>query len=126
LNETFCVGNVDDEGRKLVKTAFDCLAAAIDMVKPGTLYRDLGTKIHKVAKENQCSVVRTYCGHGIGSLFHTAPNVPHYHKNKAKVTNHLGDLELFQIHDATLTCVFITPSPSTTIGNNESWTCFHH
>jgi methionyl aminopeptidase len=84
LNETFCVGNVDDEGRKLVKAAFDCLAAAIDMVKPGTLYRDLGTKIHKVAKENQCSVVRTYCGHGIGSLFHTAPNVPHYHKNKAK------------------------------------------
>lgn len=84
LNETFLVGNVDDEGRKLVKTAFDCLSAALSMVKPGTLYRDLGTAIHKVASSNGCSVVRTYCGHGIGSLFHTAPNVPHYHKNKAK------------------------------------------
>eukprot|EP00551_Chaetoceros_affinis_P004912 CAMPEP_0203669908 /NCGR_PEP_ID=MMETSP0090-20130426/6139_1 /ASSEMBLY_ACC=CAM_ASM_001088 /TAXON_ID=426623 /ORGANISM="Chaetoceros affinis, Strain CCMP159" /LENGTH=411 /DNA_ID=CAMNT_0050534667 /DNA_START=75 /DNA_END=1310 /DNA_ORIENTATION=+ len=84
LNETFCVGNVDEEGKKLVKTAFECLQTALAMVKPGTLYRDLGTKIHKHAVANGCSVVRTYCGHGIGSLFHTAPNVPHYHKNKAK------------------------------------------
>ena len=84
LNETFCVGNVDEDGKKLIKTAFECLQNALAMVKPGTLYRDLGTKIHKTASAQKCSVVRTYCGHGIGSLFHTAPNVPHYHKNKAK------------------------------------------
>jgi len=84
LNETFCVGNVDEDGEKLVKTAFDCLASALALVKPGTLYRDLGSAIHKTAASNGCSVVRTYCGHGIGSLFHTAPNVPHYNKNKAK------------------------------------------
>lgn len=68
LNETFCVGNVDADGRRVVRTAFECLAAAMDMVKPGTLYRDLGTTIHKVAVANKCSVNRTYCGHGIGSL----------------------------------------------------------
>lgn len=90
LNETFCVGNVDSDGRRLVKTAFDCLSAALDLVKPGTLYRDLGTEIHRVATANNCSVVRTYCGHGIGSLFHTAPNVPHYAKNKAKGTMRAG------------------------------------
>lgn len=90
LNETFCVGNVDDEGKMLVKTAFDSLAAAIDMVKPDTLYRDFGTAIHKTASKNKCSVVRTYCGHGIGSLFHTIPNVPHYQKNKAKGTVKAG------------------------------------
>jgi methionyl aminopeptidase len=84
LNETFCVGKVDADGQKLVQTSFECLAAALAMVKPGTLYRDLGTGIHKVATANKCSIVRTYCGHGIGSLFHTIPNVPHYHKNKAK------------------------------------------
>jgi len=84
LNETFCVGNVDEDGEKLVKTAFDCLASALSMVKPGTLYRDLGSIIHKTAVANGCAVNRTYCGHGIGSLFHTAPNVPHYNKNKAK------------------------------------------
>jgi len=86
LNETFCVGNVDDEGKALIKTAFDCLQTALKLVKPGTLYRELGTAIHKRASAGGCSVVRTYCGHGIGSLFHTAPNVPHYHKNKAKGT----------------------------------------
>eukprot|EP00521_Asterionellopsis_glacialis_P006641 CAMPEP_0195284048 /NCGR_PEP_ID=MMETSP0707-20130614/2397_1 /TAXON_ID=33640 /ORGANISM="Asterionellopsis glacialis, Strain CCMP134" /LENGTH=409 /DNA_ID=CAMNT_0040343343 /DNA_START=79 /DNA_END=1308 /DNA_ORIENTATION=+ len=84
LNETFCVGNVDADGQKLVKTAFECLQGALALVKPGTLYRDLGNTIHKIASKQKCSVVRTYCGHGIGSLFHTAPNVPHYHKNKAK------------------------------------------
>lgn len=90
LNETFLVGNVDDDGRKLVKTSFDCLATALDLVKPGTLYRELGTAIHKKAVKSKCSVVRTYCGHGIGSLFHTIPNVPHYHKNKAKGTMKAG------------------------------------
>mmetsp|Transcript_6400 Transcript_6400/g.9655 ORF Transcript_6400/g.9655 Transcript_6400/m.9655 type:complete len:382 (+) Transcript_6400:65-1210(+) len=84
LNETFCVGNVDEEGRKLVETAYMCLANAISMVKPGTLYRDFGMTIAKTAKANNCSVVRTYCGHGIGTLFHTVPDVPHYAKNKAK------------------------------------------
>lgn len=84
LNETFFVGKVDEEGQKLVRTAFDCLSSALAMVKPGTLYRDLGNIIHKKAIANKCQVVRTYCGHGIGSLFHTAPTVPHYAKNKAK------------------------------------------
>jgi methionyl aminopeptidase len=84
LNETYSVGTVDADGQRLVRTAFECLASALALVKPGCLYRDLGTAIHKVATANQCSVVRTYCGHGIGSLFHTIPNIPHYHKNKAK------------------------------------------
>ena len=84
LNETFLVGNVDDDGKKLVKTAFECLQKALKMVKPGILYRDLGALIHKTATASGCSVNRTYCGHGIGSLFHTAPNIPHYNKNKAK------------------------------------------
>ena len=86
LNETFCVGKVDADGRRLVQTAFECLAAAMALVKPGTLYRDLGAVIERTAKQQKCSVVRTYCGHGIGNLFHTIPNVPHYAKNKAKGT----------------------------------------
>jgi len=51
------------------------------------MYRDLGKTIEKAASKNGLSVVRTYCGHGIGTLFHTAPNVPHYAKNKAKVSD---------------------------------------
>ncbi|PKC00553.1 methionine aminopeptidase [Rhizophagus irregularis] len=83
LNETYPVGIIDEESIKLIKTAKDCLDKAIDCVKPGFLYRDLGAVIEKNAKANNCSVVRTYCGHGIHRLFHCAPNVPHYAKNKA-------------------------------------------
>lgn len=47
-------------------------------VKPGIRYRELGNIIQKHAQANGFSVVRSYCGHGIHRLFHTAPNVPHY------------------------------------------------
>ena len=83
LSETYLVGNVDEAGKLLVKTAFECLDQAIATVKPGMLYRDVGVIISRHAQKNNCSVVRTYCGHGVGQMFHTAPNVPHYQKNKA-------------------------------------------
>ncbi|CAI5709893.1 unnamed protein product [Peronospora farinosa] len=83
LNDTFLVGNVDDDGVRLVKTAFESLAAASKLVRPGTMFRELGKHIAAVANAQDFSVVKTYCGHGIGSLFHCSPNVPHYAKNKA-------------------------------------------
>ena len=69
---------------RVVKCAYDCLTAAFRAIAPGALYRDLGPAISRVASQSNCSVVKTYCGHGIGTLFHTNPNVPHYKKNKAK------------------------------------------
>lgn len=83
LNETFFVGNVDERSKKLVKTTHECLSLAIDEVKPGVRYRDMGNIIQKHAQAHGFSVVRSYCGHGIHQLFHTAPSVPHYSKNKA-------------------------------------------
>uniref|UniRef100_A0A4W3I423 Methionine aminopeptidase n=1 Tax=Callorhinchus milii TaxID=7868 RepID=A0A4W3I423_CALMI len=83
LNETFFVGEIDEGAKKLVQTTFECLMHAIDSVKPGIRYRELGNIIQKHAHANGFSVVRSYCGHGIHRLFHTAPNVPHYAKNKA-------------------------------------------
>ena len=83
LNETFFVGRVDEGSCRLVEVAHECLRLGIDLVKPGERYRDIGNVIQKHAQSNGCSVVRTYCGHGIHRLFHTAPNVPHYAKNKA-------------------------------------------
>ncbi|NXW09306.1 MAP1 aminopeptidase, partial [Fregetta grallaria] len=83
LNETFYVGDVDEGARRLVQTTYECLMQAIDAVKPGVRYRELGNIIQKHAQANGFSVVRSYCGHGIHKLFHTAPNVPHYAKNKA-------------------------------------------
>ncbi|KAL7270415.1 Methionine aminopeptidase 1 [Rhizina undulata] len=86
LNETYYVGPkalADPDTVRVVETSRDCLEESIKFVKPGMLFRDPGNVIEKLAKQRGCSVVRSYCGHGINSLFHCAPNVPHYAKNKA-------------------------------------------
>lgn len=83
LNETVFIGNVDEGGRKLVQVTYECLSKAIEAVTPGMRYRDIGNIIQKHAQSHGFSVVRSYCGHGIHRLFHTAPSVPHYAKNKA-------------------------------------------
>ena len=78
LNGTYCVGTVDEAGKKLIQSARECLDEAIKMCKPGVRYRELGDTIQAVAKRYGHSVTRTYCGHGIHRLFHCLPNVPHY------------------------------------------------
>ncbi|KAI6176306.1 Methionine aminopeptidase 1 [Aphelenchoides bicaudatus] len=84
LNETIFVGDkVSEEDRKLVAVTYECLQKAIEIVKPGEKYREIGNIIEKHARANNFSVVKTFCGHGIHRLFHTLPNVPHYAKNKA-------------------------------------------
>lgn len=55
---------------------------SIEICKPGTMYKDVGNIIEKYVTEHGLSVVRTYTGHGVGNLFHGAPNIPHYAKNK--------------------------------------------
>jgi methionyl aminopeptidase len=86
LNETFYIGDkalANPDAVRVTETARECLQKAIDIVKPGTLFREYGNVIEKHAKSKKCSVIRTYCGHGVNQLFHCAPNVPHYAKNKA-------------------------------------------
>lgn len=86
LNETYYVGakaRADREAVRVVETARECLDEAIKLVKPGMAFRDIGTAIEKYAKSKGCSVIKTYGGHGVNSLFHCAPNIPHYAKNKA-------------------------------------------
>lgn len=83
LNETFCVGQVDQKSKDLIKSTYDALHAAIAQVRPGTFFRDFGDVITKVTGKAGLSVVRSYCGHGIGSVFHTSPSIPHYARNKA-------------------------------------------
>jgi len=84
LNETFFVGDkVSEENRKLVAVTYECLQKAIEIVRPGVKYRDIGKVIQKHATANGFSVVRTFCGHGINTSFHTNPTVPHYAGNRA-------------------------------------------
>ncbi|SPP81281.1 blast:Methionine aminopeptidase 1 [Drosophila guanche] len=81
LNETFFVGNVSEKHKKLVQVTHEALTKAIELVRPGVKYREIGNVIQKYVTPHGFSVVRNYCGHGIHRVFHTAPNVPHYAKN---------------------------------------------
>ncbi|CAN6476638.1 unnamed protein product [Victoria cruziana] len=78
LNETYFVGNVDEESQQLVRCTYECLEKAISIVKPGVRFREVGEFINRHASMSKFSVVKSYCGHGIGELFHCAPNIPHY------------------------------------------------
>ncbi|KAJ7356456.1 peptidase M24, structural domain-containing protein [Mycena albidolilacea] len=83
LNGTYPVGQIDEESAKLIRTTRECLDKAIAICKPGALFRDIGKIIEPIARSNGCTPVRTYIGHGINSMFHDAPDIPHYAKNKA-------------------------------------------
>uniref|UniRef100_A0A2N9IIV1 Methionine aminopeptidase n=1 Tax=Fagus sylvatica TaxID=28930 RepID=A0A2N9IIV1_FAGSY len=83
LNDTYFVGNVDEESQRLVRCTYECLEKAISIVKPGMRFREIGEVINRHASMSGFSVVKSYCGHGIGELFHCAPNIPHYGRNKA-------------------------------------------
>ena len=74
LNETFFVGNVADKHKKLVQVTYESLMKAIDIVRAGIKYREIGNVIQKYVQKFGFSVVRSYCGHGIHNLFHTSPN----------------------------------------------------
>ncbi|KAJ1324604.1 methionyl aminopeptidase [Microdochium nivale] len=86
LNETYYVGDkakADPDSVRVVEAARECLDEAAKLIRPGCLIREFGNAIEKHAKTKDCSVIRTYCGHGVNSLFHCPPNIPHYAKNKA-------------------------------------------
>lgn len=74
----FCVGKTASHAERLIRVAQECLYMAIDLVKPGCQLGDIGHIVQQHAESNHYSVVREYCGHGIGQEFHEAPQVVHY------------------------------------------------
>ena len=77
-SKMFFVDDVSIQARRLVKTAYDCLTLGIGMVEPGRPLREIGRAIQQHAEQHNFSVVREYCGHGIGENFHEEPQVLHY------------------------------------------------
>ncbi|GMU02342.1 type I methionyl aminopeptidase [Corallococcus caeni] len=80
---TYLVGNVEPQHQRLVQIAKECLDIGIAAVKPGRPISDIGRAVEAHAVKNGTSVVRAYCGHGIGETFHTALQVPHYYEPEA-------------------------------------------
>ncbi|MCO4757373.1 MAG: type I methionyl aminopeptidase [Oceanospirillaceae bacterium] len=79
-SKMFFVGKEQAHARRLVDVTLECLYKGIRLVKPGTRLGDIGAVIQEHAEANHYSVVREYCGHGIGAEFHEDPQVLHYGK----------------------------------------------
>ena len=77
-SKMFLVGKPSKRAQRLVQTTYDCLKIGIDMVKPGVQLGDIGYAIQQHAESHNYSVVREYCGHGIGREFHEDPQILHY------------------------------------------------
>lgn len=73
----FCVGDVPVKARRLVEVTYECLMLGIEQAKPGNHLGDIGHVIQKHAEKHRYGVVRDFCGHGLGRVFHDSPEVVH-------------------------------------------------
>lgn len=79
-SKMFLVGEVPDHAIRLARVTQECLYKGIALVRPGIRLGDIGHVIQQYAESQHYSVVREYCGHGIGRVFHEEPQVLHYGK----------------------------------------------
>lgn len=73
----YLVGNVSVKARRLVDITYDCLMLGLEQARPGNRLGDISAAIQRHAEKNRYSVVRDFCGHGLGRLFHDSPEVVH-------------------------------------------------
>jgi methionyl aminopeptidase len=111
----FYAGEPKVKARKLCDVTFECLWKGIEVVRPGANLRDIGRAIQQHAEGNGFSVVRDFCGHGLGQVFHMPPNVVHY----AEVTDRDGFVH--QAPDVTLQeGMFFTIEPMINAGRPDA------
>jgi len=81
----YFAGEPSIKAKRLTQTTYDCMMLGIEQVKPGALLSNVGKAIQSHAEKNGFSVVRDFCGHGIGKIFHTEPSVLHYYEKSREV-----------------------------------------
>ncbi len=74
----YSVGDINARAKKLIDVTYKSLELGLAQIKPGNTFGDIGWAIQRYVEENRMSVVRDFCGHGIGRIFHDSPNVLHY------------------------------------------------
>jgi methionyl aminopeptidase len=79
-SKMFCLGEVSQHAKRLIKITREAMFLGIEQIKEGATLGDIGHAIQKHAETNRYSVVRDFCGHGIGKAFHEEPQVLHYGK----------------------------------------------
>jgi len=81
----FFVGNVSIKSKNLVSATYDSMMKAISIIKNGASLNDIGKTIQTYVEKKGFSVVRDFCGHGIGKIFHELPNILHYEKKEEQM-----------------------------------------
>ena len=79
-SKMFFIGKPSVKAKRLVDITYEAMLTGIDTVKPGATFGDIGNAIQTFVEKNNFSIVREYCGHGIGRMFHEEPQVLHYGK----------------------------------------------
>lgn len=77
-NRMYFVGDVSRKAARLCEVTYEAMMQGINAVKPGATLGDIGAAIQTYAEGERCSVVREFCGHGVGLVFHDMPNILHY------------------------------------------------
>ena len=74
----YAVGHISRRAERLIRVTYEALQRGIAAVKPGVTTGHIGAAIQSYAESERCSVVRDFCGHGLGQVFHDRPNILHY------------------------------------------------
>ncbi|WP_334151487.1 type I methionyl aminopeptidase [Hyphomicrobium sp.] len=74
----YAVGAISRRAERLIEVTYEALKLGVAQVKPGNTLGHIGAAIQAFAEQERCSIVRDFCGHGLGRLFHDRPNVLHY------------------------------------------------
>ena len=102
----YTVGTIKPFAERLIQVTHDALMIGIDAVKPGNTFGDIGHAIQSYVESQRMSVVRDFCGHGLGRVFHSPPNVLHYGKPGTKAVLEEG--------------MFFTIEPMVNLGRPET------
>ena len=110
----FPVGKINNKAQKLIDCTYEAMMEGIEAISPNAYLGDIGARIQSVAEDQNYSVVRDFCGHGLGKVFHEYPNILHYGKS--------GEGEMIEMG------MFFTVEPMINIGKydvrmlNDGWT----
>ena len=102
----YLAGEVSKKALRLIEVTHEALMTAISVVRPGNTFGDIGFAIQNYVEKRKMSVVRDFCGHGLGRVFHAAPNVLHFGKAKTGAVIETG--------------MFFTIEPMVNLGKAET------
>lgn len=89
-SRTIPIGTIPTKAARLLDITYTSLMKGIEVVRPGATTGDIGHAIQAYAESERCSVVRDFCGHGLGRQFHTPPNILHYGEKGTGITLEAG------------------------------------